>query len=167
MTLNLYMRSVRLFLAGRVGSFSVKTGMNGFCLAALLFSSSYTLRAQNGRGTNGGAFSFATNKVAVSEKDGTAYLVVTRNSEVGKMLVDVSVKDGTATNNVDFKFAPATNTITFSNLQTAVTIPIAITDNSKTNSAGQATATFAIANPRAAADEDPRIKGTVGKTASS
>src|SRR5262245_11950035 len=107
------MRSVRLFLAGRMGSFFFRSGMNGFWLMALLVSSTVCLHSQNGRGTNGGAFSFATNKVAVSEKDGVAYLTVTRNSDVGRMMVDVIAKDGTATNNVDFKFTPATNTITF------------------------------------------------------
>src|SRR5262245_40912970 len=97
------MRSVRLFLASRVGSFVVRSGIKGFWLTALLFPSFLSVQAQDARGLNGGAFSFATNRVIVSEKDGTALVVVTRNSEVGKMLVDVIAANGTATNNADFK----------------------------------------------------------------
>ncbi len=156
------MRSVRLFLASRLGSFFFRSGINGFWILALLFCCQLSARAQ-GKGTNGGAFSFATNRVVVSEKDGIAYLTVTRTSEVGKMLVDIIEKDGTATNQVDFK-TPGTNTVVFNNLQTAVAVTIPITDNTKTNAAGSANASFTLANPRPAPDEDPAIGGTLGNT---
>src|SRR4051812_48005880 len=110
-------------------------------LSFLLFCQP-ALRGQNGRGTNGGAFSFATNRVMVSEKDGSALLPLTRNAEVGKMLVDVISKDGTATNGVDFRFAPVTNTIKFLNLETALSILVPIVDNSKTNATGSVNASF-------------------------
>mgnify|MGYP003574924990 CR=1 FL=1 len=114
-------------------------------------------------GQSGGAFSFATNKFAVSEKDGFANVVITRNSEFGAMLVDLIVKDGTATNGVDFTLDPATNTVAFAHHQTAVTIVVPVDDNTTTNTATAVNANFSLANPRPALGERPDLVGEIAR----
>lgn len=150
------MQKVRMLLAqvrlalGAMVSFRVRCAL--LLLAAVLPTAAQT----------GGTFSFATNRFAVSETDGLALLVITRNSDVGVMMVDLIAENGTATNGVDFVFDPATNTIVFSHFQTAVTVPIDITDNDTTNQAGQVAAKFSLANPRPGAGQSLALEGKIG-----
>ncbi|HEV8543359.1 MAG TPA: Calx-beta domain-containing protein, partial [Verrucomicrobiae bacterium] len=159
---------MRLSLAGQRGSSLFKFGISGLWLTVFLLSTIHSNYAQAGPGTNGGAFSFAVNKFAFSEKDGNGVIVVTRDSEVGMVMIDVVAKNGTATNGIDFTFgpntnSPATNTITFSNLQTSVSISVPIKAASViTNPHPALTATLSLANPRPALGENPAIIGTVG-----
>lgn len=99
----------------------------------------------------------------MTEGEGVALVTVTRSTDFGKMQVDLLAKDGTATNNVDFKIDPSgTNliTLTFDHLQTAVTVPVEIFDNSSTNGA-DSTGKLELANVRPALDERSFITGMV------
>src|SRR5690348_12587777 len=118
------MRKVRMILAQVRLSLDAAVSFRGWC-AVLLLSVMLPSFAQTG-----GSFSFATNRFAVSEGDGLALVVITRTSDVGVMMVDLIAENGTATNGVDFTLDPATNTIVFSHFQTAVTVPIEVSDNS-------------------------------------
>ena len=150
------MQKVRMLMAQVRLAIGAIVSFRARC-ALLLLSAILPTAAQTG-----GTFSFATNRFAVSETDGLALLVITRNSDVGVMMVDLIAENGTATNGVDFLFDPATNTIVFSHFQTAVTVPIDITDNDATNQAGQVAAKFSLANPRPGAGQPATLEGKIG-----
>jgi uncharacterized delta-60 repeat protein len=139
---------LRLFLGARI-SFQA---WRAVCLLSLALP----VAAQTG-----GTFSFATNRFAVSETDGLALIVITRTSDVGVMMVDLVAENGTATNGVDFVLDPATNTITFSHFQTAVTVAVDITDNDATNQAGQVAAKFSLVNPRPGPAQPATLEGKI------
>jgi len=156
--LNLNMRSVRLFLAGLRGLLPAGPGLFPFLLSVLLSLSAAKASAQIG-----GAFSFTSQSFDFVESEGTARVVVTRNSEVGKMLVDLIVANGTATNGVHFRLDNTTNTLTFEQFQTAATFPVPLRANSTTNSTGFVTAKMRLANPRPAPDENPQFTASISR----
>lgn len=150
-----------MFLAGCASSI-LSPGVNGLWMAAVFFALMPAVKGQN---QYGGAFSFTTNRFVATETEGLAFLTVTRDSDFGKMQVDVLISNGTATNGVDFKTTPASSniTLTFNHLQTAVTIPVEIVNNSISNAGGMTLGNFALTNARPAVDESTFVTGMVAR----
>lgn len=139
----------------------------GFAAAVLALLCSSAVAQPLVQTNLGGSFTFTSSVFEAAESEGTAIISVTRFREgqvYGKMLVDVVVSNGTATNGQQFT-AKATNTLVFSNFQSVASFPISIRDNAQFATNTPSTiANLKLENPRPAPDETMGFTADIGST---